>query len=980
MKNARLQWSEKLNELQMQMLQDNSGNVLSSTNNFFLSIQLSPFRVLLQLFAYEEVLANGRLDACFELDDGEGLTFYVPQLLSFLLHGAYLNTPDLEIWILKKCKENVHFAHRCFWFLRAWCLGHGSHQNPVKSGSEQSFIDMSNESLLPQRPKRLYGSETNLYKYPSTFSSSSTYFNQYDAENDEYEFSRNRGQSFPHEDSSAQGSKAARGGSKYPIEEHRLIEALLFRVIDCGEVSATILQFGRANETLDDESNIHKSELCTSEELSVESPVGTFLASATEKGFIPVDPSNGFPSVRHLDSYTSKRKYGFMPLHGETSLHESDNGYHFLSTPRFLDALTTIADDLMLVQREKRTKELRKRLKTLEVELLPSNVVYLPINNVHHRVWRIVAEESIAISTNERVPCIVCLEVVDYNASAISTVEDDTSNKIDSGWRSQKRKESDILKDWYRIDRNPNRHNSLLNKVTQYTHKSLKIWRDDSDLNTSMRSNLLKKDDISQSFDIESHNDFSCEMLDKREKSPVKSSKKPDLLPPLPPLSKAISQQLAPVGRAINLSYGSGSENSPKSSRGSSPTVNIGQWSSPTFEQSRVKDVYNKNAALQFQPIATDLTSLQTDSALRRKKDEIAFVSTVDGNSLLTSSNSLISNFDEEAVLNKDIPGINKSVFSSVASDRICDARDKSSRKNQLRPPPVVFKEDWSDKESRFRSRSAYGNNPGWRLLPVLLKSNDDLRQEQLASQLIQRMSVILAKGKVPVWLCPYEIIALNDRGGLIEAIPDTISLDSLKRNYPNFTSLYDFFTDFFGSPGSEAHDGARANFVESMAAYSMVCFIMQIKDRHNGNILLDRKGHIIHIDFGFFFLSSPGKNSGFESAPFKLTSDFVALMEGPFSRTFARFRDLCYRTFLELRKHCYEITILVEMLMEGNEDLACFRHRPKDAVRELRERFRLDLSDRACLEYVNSLIDESLENWRTTWYDRYQRYCVGVL
>ena len=102
--------------------------------------------------------------------------------------------------------------------------------------------------------------------------------------------------------------------------------------------------------------------------------------------------------------------------------------------------------------------------------------------------------------------------------------------------------------------------------------------------------------------------------------------------------------------------------------------------------------------------------------------------------------------------------------------------------------------------------------------------------------------------------------------------------------------------------------------------------------------------------------------------------------MDGPDSRTFARFRDLCFRTFLELRKRCYEITLLVEMLMEGNEDIQCFRFRPEDAIESLRQRFRLDLSDRACLEFVNSLVDESLENWRTRWYDRYQRFCVGVL
>lgn len=154
----------------------------------------------------------------------------------------------------------------------------------------------------------------------------------------------------------------------------------------------------------------------------------------------------------------------------------------------------------------------------------------------------------------------------------------------------------------------------------------------------------------------------------------------------------------------------------------------------------------------------------------------------------------------------------------------------------------------------------------------------------------------------------------------------------------------------------------------------------MQIKDRHNGNILLDNQGHIVQIDFGFYFLSSPGKNSGFESAPFKLTRDFVNLMDGPDSRTFQKYRELCYKTFIELRRHCYQMILLVEMLMEGNEDLACFRGRPEEAVRQLKERFRLDLNDNGIRKYVDSLIDESLENWRTRWYDRYQRFCVGVL
>lgn len=52
------------------------------------------------------------------------------------------------------------------------------------------------------------------------------------------------------------------------------------------------------------------------------------------------------------------------------------------------------------------------------------------------------------------------------------------------------------------------------------------------------------------------------------------------------------------------------------------------------------------------------------------------------------------------------------------------------------------MKEPWEVKQSRIRRNSPYGHLPNWRLLAVIVKCGDDLRQEQIAHQMLQLLQV----------------------------------------------------------------------------------------------------------------------------------------------------------------------------------------------------------------------------------------------
>uniref|UniRef100_A0A915D0F7 1-phosphatidylinositol 4-kinase n=1 Tax=Ditylenchus dipsaci TaxID=166011 RepID=A0A915D0F7_9BILA len=281
---------------------------------------------------------------------------------------------------------------------------------------------------------------------------------------------------------------------------------------------------------------------------------------------------------------------------------------------------------------------------------------------------------------------------------------------------------------------------------------------------------------------------------------------------------------------------------------------------------------------------------------------------------------------------------------------------------------PALFNDvEWKDGKKHHRrnskAKAAYIPSPKPRGESSV---GDDVRQDVLALQLMQLMKNVCDLLDLDVTLFPYNVVATNPGCGVIECVPDSKSRDQLGRQ-TDF-GLFEYFITKYGEENSEGFQNARRNFIKSMAAYSVFSFLLQIKDRHNGNIMLNTQGNIIHIDFGFMFESSPGGNLGFEP-DFKLSQEMVDIMGHKMeSAPFRQFATLCVQVYLAVRPYYQAFISLVSLMLDTR--LPCFRGK---TIQQLRNRFVPEATDREAARYMMTIINNCYTNVRSKMYDQLQ-------
>jgi phosphatidylinositol 3-kinase len=254
---------------------------------------------------------------------------------------------------------------------------------------------------------------------------------------------------------------------------------------------------------------------------------------------------------------------------------------------------------------------------------------------------------------------------------------------------------------------------------------------------------------------------------------------------------------------------------------------------------------------------------------------------------------------------------------------------------------------------------------------PIIFKTGDDLRQDQLVIQIITLMDRLLRKENLDLKLSPYRILATGPFAGAVQFIPS----QSLSAILSKHKTLLNYLRHH--SPDASAELGVRKEvmetYIKSCAGYCVITYLLGVGDRHSDNLLLAPSGHFFHADFGYIL--------GRDPKPFaplmKLDPAMVAGMGGPQHAYYAQFKQYCFTAYASLRKSANLILNLFALMSEAN--IPDIRIEPDKAVLKVQERFHLEMTEDEAMLSFESLIAESSTAVMPQVIDRLHGFVQGL-
>jgi len=219
--------------------------------------------------------------------------------------------------------------------------------------------------------------------------------------------------------------------------------------------------------------------------------------------------------------------------------------------------------------------------------------------------------------------------------------------------------------------------------------------------------------------------------------------------------------------------------------------------------------------------------------------------------------------------------------------------------------------------------------------------------------------------------LKPYEVLAtgVNDQGdgvGMIEVVMDSDTTSGIQLKYGGGMGALRMdpivlFLKHYND--GKLYDKAVENFIASCAGYCVATYVLGIGDRHNGNIMVTKDGHLFHIDFGHFlgnFKKKFGMNR--ERAAFVFTPEMAYVIGGKNytkSPKFKHYLEICTAAYRTLRENANFLeTLFMLMVAAGMPELMV-----EEDIHYMRDKMYLSLGEKKADKKLHAEINKSLDN-----------------